>query len=143
MPSSKIDAMMFTVLIGMVSAGCIAEDGSVQDEYAMRAEEEVEAVEEAAQALDTCTTTGGGTWGNIITLCRTSNNSLYVKKRDGGAFTSSGTMKLKTWLGTIDTRPVYVGQKEVWFGPPGPGWYSALYESNAPGTAYTGEIQVQ
>jgi hypothetical protein len=139
MPSSKVNAMVYTVLIGMASAGCIAEDGSVQDDDAVASEEEVE---EVAQALDTCTETGGGTWGNVITLCRTSSNSLYVKKRSG-TFTSSGTMKLKTWLGTIYTQNVFVGQTTVWFGPQLPGWYYAVYESNAPGTAWTGEIQVK
>ncbi|WP_438002926.1 hypothetical protein WME89_28845 [Sorangium sp. So ce321] len=136
--------MAYAVLFGLTPAGCIAEDGSFQEFQDDDVAGGEEAVGEVAQALDTCTPlgTGGGTWGDILTLCRTPANNLYVKKRSG-SFTSSGTMKLKTWLGTIYTTTVFPGATTVYFGPQLPGWYYAVYESNAPGTAYTGEIQVR
>jgi len=137
---NKLSTLAFTFFVGLTLTGCIAaEDEVLVDEAGG---EDESAIAEVGQALDTCTTTGGGTWGKVITLCKTPGNSLYVKKISG-SFTSSGTMKLKTWLGTIQTLPVFVGQSTVYFGPQLPGWYSVIYESNAPGTAYTGEIQVK
>ncbi|HZF56507.1 MAG TPA: hypothetical protein VE093_48160 [Polyangiaceae bacterium] len=141
MKSNKLNALVCTAFFGIALTGCIAEDGSEEDDQVVNDDE---AVAEVAQALDTCTPlgTGGGTWGDIITLCRTSSNNLYVKKRSG-SFTSSGTMELKSWVGTLYTVNVYPGATTIHFGPQLPSWYHAVYTSNAPGTAYTGEIQVK
>lgn len=133
------------ILLGASLPGCAAEplDGETGDPAA---EEEAE-VGAAEQALDAACNPygngGGGTWGDILMLCRTSEGVLYVQKRDGSAFTSSGDMHLvEISRGFIDQRHVNAGDWLVPFGQRPHGQYRAFYYSDAPGWVRTGWLEI-
>jgi hypothetical protein len=99
-----------------------------------------EAIGEAEQALTTCTEdgSGGGTWGSVILLCATSDNKIFVKKQDGGQFTSSGKMNLEALnAGMVWVKYPSAGVWTVSFGQKPSDCYQATFYSNAPGIAYT------
>ncbi|WP_433931175.1 hypothetical protein AB3662_43665 [Sorangium cellulosum] len=127
--------------LGVTLVGCVAETADAELDHAVAAEEETG---EARQALETCTPlgSGGGTWGDILTLCSTPDRILHVRKRDGSAFTSSGTMSLNIWIGEILSTTVYPGARSVYFGQLPPGDYYAIFESNVGGEAYTGTLTI-
>lgn len=147
MSAFKLNVVMYATvaLLGATLVGCVAD---VSDEE-MASEDPAagEDLGEAQQALDTCTPygSGGGTWGDILKLCVTPQKYLYVMKRDGSAFSSSGVMELKHWLGTMMSVNVYANTntRKVHFGPHLPGDYGAVFNSNNGGVAHTGWLYVQ
>lgn len=140
---AKVNAAM--MLLGVTLVGCVAEPAG-EEASSMSAPNE--RLGEAEQALeDVCaphTTNGGGTWGDVITLCIDSYKHLYVRKWDRSAFTSSGWMTLRSWNNTTPpSRGVSPGQTSVYFGTQPPDLYYAEFQSYAPGTAYTSWLNVQ
>ncbi|UQA57089.1 hypothetical protein [Polyangium aurulentum] len=126
------------VAISAILSGCIAEGDYDAPE------EPAEEMAEARQELTAgCTTqgSGGGTWGDVIKLCRTSSGGLYVQKRSG-TFTSSGYIYLYNGSGSVvASQGVPQDTLTVNFGYRPPGWYYVYYSSNAPGEAWTGWLQ--
>jgi hypothetical protein len=129
---------------GMMLTACGSEGASQDDE--LLGEEvgsgaEAELVDEAQQALVSCTPygSGSGTWGGVIALC-TSDGSLYAKKHSG-TFTSSGPIKLyKTNGALVGNGWASAGTSSVWFGFFPSGCYYAKFFSDAPGVAYTATL---
>jgi len=141
-------AVSFGVLMGATLTGCAYDEAAAEEDGALVEAgglEQGEAVGEVSQALDSCTSSesGGGTWGGVIVLCRTSTGTLYVRKHDNGTFTSSGVMYLEAdFANTIWSRNVSDGVTSVSFGWKPEDWYRATYyPSSVGGIAYTGWLR--
>jgi hypothetical protein len=135
-----------SVILIACAAGCGGEftgpdDGPVGNDAVEGAPGEP--VGEASQEFTACTSQGsggGGTWGDVISLC-TSDGYMSVKKHDGGSFSSSGQMELRKSSGAlVSTTWVSAGASSVWLGYKPSGCYYAKYYSGVGGTAYTATL---
>lgn len=137
---STLSASM--ILFGGLTLTACGSEGAGQDDELLGEEvgsgAQAEPVDEAHQALVSCTPygSGSGTWGGVLALC-TSDGSLYAKKHSG-TFTSSGPIKLYKSNGTVvDNEWLSFGTSSVWFGFFPSGCYYAKFFSDAPGVADT------
>ena len=148
--------------LGLGSAGCVAEDGDEDPSAAEESAGEQEVTGEAASAYTastTCTTSGGGTWGSILKMCVSISPSgvgtFTVKKSDGSAFSTAGTMYLKVgtyepWGVNHATKTLNGGSlvygvsfSETFSQWPGyPKQYYARWASQAGGYAWVGPITI-